>query len=131
MPRSVPTERARQLRAQTTRAEAYLWGALRNRRLGGWKWRRQVCIGPFVVDFLCVETKLVVEVDGASHTEQEAYDAWRTKELEARGFRVIRFWNDGVFKGREGVCDAILAGCGGPRSNAPLCGAPPHPTLSP
>lgn len=131
MPRNVPTDRARRLRAHDTRAEAYLWSALRNRQLGGWKWRRQVCIGPFIVDFLCVEAKLIVEVDGASHAEQEGYDAWRTKELAVRGLRVIRFWNHGVFEGREGICDAILAACGGPRDDAPPCGAAPHPTLSP
>jgi very-short-patch-repair endonuclease len=125
MPRNASTVQARSLRARQTNTEGYLWAALRNRQLGGWKWRRQVGVGPFVVDFLCVEAGLVVELDGSGHAERLEHDALRTAMLNAHGLRVIRFWNHVVFEGRESVCDAILAACGGERSAAP------HPTLSP
>jgi len=117
MPRAEPRDRARRLRANQTLTEALLWNALRNRRLGGWKWRRQVPIGRYIADFLCVEARLVVELDGGGHAEQAAYDARRTHDLESQGLRVIRFWNHGVLEGREGVCDAILAACGGEKPN--------------
>ena len=119
MPGNASTARARSLRASQTNAEGYLWAALRNRQLGGWKWRRQVGIGPFVVDFLCVEAGLVIELDGGGHAEQLEYDAMRTAMLGAHRLRVIRFWNHAVFEGREGVCDAILAACGGERGATP------------
>lgn len=116
MPRNAPTERARLLRAHDTAAESRLWQALRNRQLGGWKWRRQVPVGTYVVDFLCIEARLVVELDGGQHAEQVAYDERRTAFLEAQGLRVLRFWNHAVIEAREGVCDAVLAACGGERS---------------
>lgn len=119
MPRRASTNRARWLRANDTPAEAYLWVVLRNRQLGGWKWRRQVGVGPYIVDFLCAEAGLVVELDGGGHSERGDYDARRTSVLEARGLRVLRFWNHGVFEGRDAVCDAILAACGGERREAP------------
>lgn len=118
MPRNASTAQARSLRARQTTAEAYLWAALRNRQLGGWKWRRQVGVGPFIVDYLCVEAGLVIELDGGGHAERLEYDALRTAMLRAHGLRVIRFWNHGVIEGREGVCDAILAACGGERGAA-------------
>jgi very-short-patch-repair endonuclease len=121
MPRSALTERARSLRADDTRAEARLWEALRDRRLGGWKWRRQVPVGPYIVDFLCPVLRLVVEVDGATH-DDHAYDARRTAYLERRGLRVHRVCNHGIYEHRAGICDGILAACGGEA---------PHPPLSP
>jgi very-short-patch-repair endonuclease len=105
--------RARRLRRETTHAEARLWNALRARRLGGWKWRRQVPFGPYFLDFLCVEAGLVVEVDGGQHADQVAYDARRTAYLERLGLRVIRFWNSAVLTNRDGVCATILDACGG------------------
>jgi very-short-patch-repair endonuclease len=106
-------ERARDLRHRDTDAEARLWNALRAHRLGGWKWKRQVPFGPFFLDFLCVAAGLVVELDGGQHSEQVAYDARRTAYLEARGLRVLRFWNSVVLTNREGVCRDILEACGG------------------
>ena len=91
MPRNASTAQARSLRASQTSAEGYLWAALRNRQLGGWKWRRQVGLGPFVVDFLCVEAGLVVELDGAGHAERLDQDRLRTAMLGAHGLKVIRF----------------------------------------
>jgi very-short-patch-repair endonuclease len=110
---NVPRERARALRRDDTNAEARLWNALRARRLGGWKWRRQVPTGPFILDFCCVEAGLVVELDGGKHSEQVAYDARRTEYLERLGLRVIRFWNSDVLTNRDGVCLTILDACGG------------------
>lgn len=108
------TERARRLRADSTKAEARLWEVLRGRRLGGWKWRRQVPCGPFIADFLCRDARLVVELDGGQNSETEAYDARRTAYLESLGLRVMRFWNFGVLEGRAEICDSILEACGGP-----------------
>ena len=106
-------QRARELRAEDTRAETRLWKALRNRRLGGWKWRRQAPRGPFILDFYCAEAKLVVEVDGGQHADALAYDARRTAYLEGEGLRVLRFWNSDVLKNCDGVCRTILDACGG------------------
>ncbi|WP_304186896.1 endonuclease domain-containing protein [Phenylobacterium aquaticum] len=112
MPRSHLRDRARDLRADHTHAEARLWNALRDRKLGGWKWRRQVPVGPYIADFLCREAKLIIEVDGATH-DDEAYDARRTNYLERSGFRVMRVNNQGVYEGLSWICDAVLAACGG------------------
>jgi very-short-patch-repair endonuclease len=106
-------DRARALRRDDTDAEARLWNALRGRRLGGWRWRRQVPKGPFILDFLCVEAGLVVELDGGQHADQLAYDARRTAHLEGLGLRVIRFWNPEVMTNLDGVCLTILRACGG------------------
>jgi very-short-patch-repair endonuclease len=107
--------RARALRRGDTRAEAHLWNALRARRLGGWKWKRQLPFGPFFLDFACVEAHLVVEVDGGLHADAVEYDARRTAFLEAAGWRVVRVWNSEVFANRAGVCASILEACGGER----------------
>jgi adenine-specific DNA-methyltransferase len=111
-------QRARQLRADDTNAETRLWTALRDRRLGGWKWRRQAPRGPFVLDFLCSEARLVLELDGGQHAKAEAvdYDARRTAYLERQGLRVLRFWNSEVLTNRSGVCLTILQACGGERN---------------
>jgi very-short-patch-repair endonuclease len=111
-------QRARQLRADDTTPEARLWTALRDRRLGGWKWRRQVPRGPFILDFFCPEARLVIEVDGGRHAETIDYDAQRTAYLERDGLRVLRFWNSAVLTNRDGVCLTILAACGGERQGA-------------
>ena len=105
-------DRARSLRREDTNAEARLWRALRANRFGGWHWKRQVPFGPYILDFLCREANLIVEVDGGQHTEQAAYDARRTAFLESQGLRVIRFWNSAVLTNCAGVCDAILDACG-------------------
>jgi very-short-patch-repair endonuclease len=113
-------DRARTLRADDTRAEARLWAAIRNRRLDGWKWRRQVPIGPFIVDFYCADADLVVELDGGQHAEAEAYDTRRTAHLESLGLRVLRFWNNQVLPDPNGVCLAILRELGGDFPSPPI-----------
>ncbi|MGQ0483863.1 MAG: endonuclease domain-containing protein [Hyphomicrobiales bacterium] len=103
--------RARILRKTDTAAEQRLWESLRGRRLNGWKFVRQLSVGMYVADFVCRERRLIVEVDGATHsTDAEVeYDGERTAFLEGKGYRVLRFWNEDVFKGLNDVLDRILA----------------------
>ena len=88
--------RARRLRREATEAEKVLWFKLRARQLTGIKFRRQVSIGPYIVDFVSFERRLVVEIDGGQHAEPESrcYDTRRTTWLENQEFRVLRFWNN-------------------------------------
>ncbi len=101
--------RARALRASQTSAEAKLWQALRNRRLARWKFRRQHPIDRYVVDFVTLDGKLIVEVDGVTHAEPSelAKDAARTEVLEACGFLVVRVSNTDVYDNLEGVLEMI------------------------
>ncbi|CAN7262631.1 DUF559 domain-containing protein [Pseudoxanthomonas sp. LjRoot168] len=101
-------ERERRLRHEQTDAEHALWWRLRNRRLQGWKFRRQHRIGPYFADFVCLEAGLVVELDGSQHLKQEQYDRTRTAHLKREGFEVLRFWNDDVLRETEAVLVAIL-----------------------
>ncbi|MFT4026768.1 MAG: endonuclease domain-containing protein [Novosphingobium sp.] len=96
-----PSRHARRLRRDMTPAERRLWHALRDRRFGGWKFRRQETIHPSIVDFVCIAARLIVEVDGGQHSEEA--DAKRTAALKAQGYRVIRFWNNEVLGNLEGV----------------------------
>jgi very-short-patch-repair endonuclease len=99
---------ARRLRGDQTDAEDRLWYHLRDRRLKGWKFRRQHPVAPYVADFCCLEAMLIVEVDGSQHAEDEAaYDRARTAHLERHGFRVIRFWNEEVLQETDDVLRAI------------------------
>ena len=103
-----PTKRAQDLRKNATDAERRLWSRLRLRRLGGFKFSRQMSVGPFVCDFLCRERGLVVELDGGQHADQVAKDARRTVYLERKGLTVLRFWNNDVLQNRDGVLQVIL-----------------------
>jgi len=105
------TNRARVLRANDTSAEAKLWAELRNRQLGDLKFVRQAPVGEYFVDFLCREWKVVVELDGGTHsTDAElASDVVRSDELRSRGYRVFRVSNDDVFKRMDEVLAALLA----------------------
>ena len=101
------TERARDLRARQTKAESLLWFALRARRLCGLKFRRQYPIGPFIVDFACVEKRLVVEIDGGYHDYVYEDDISRQEKIEAEGWKVIRFSNEDVLDDVEAVAIVI------------------------
>ena len=103
----------RRLRRQSTDAETKLWFALRDRRLAGFKFVRQAPLGPYVVDFLCREGKLVIEVDGGQHAENSR-DRIRDEYLRSDGFRVLRFWNSDVMANRDGVLITILRELGAP-----------------
>ncbi|HET7729541.1 MAG TPA: DUF559 domain-containing protein [Usitatibacter sp.] len=100
------------LRSNLTDAERALWYRLRAGRFNGIKFRRQVPLGVYVVDFLCEQARLVVEVDGGQHAERVAQDQERTQWLEARGYRVVRFWNDEVLTNMEGVLEVLEASLG-------------------
>ena len=104
-------DRARRLRRDQTPGEARLWECLRGGQLEGWKWRRQAPVGPFIVDFLCLETAIVVELDGGYHIGQADRDARREAFLRARGLQVLRFWNSEVSTDLERVCRTILSAC--------------------
>ncbi|MDR7031955.1 DUF559 domain-containing protein [Mesorhizobium sp. BE184] len=99
---------ARSLRREMTEAEDRLWHELRSRRLDRIKFRRQVPIGKYVADFVCLEARLIVEIDGSQHADS-AHDFLRDADLKSRGFRVLRFWNDDVLRDLNGVCDTIIA----------------------
>jgi|SRR2546426_679308 very-short-patch-repair endonuclease len=102
-------ERARQLRGTMTDAEVRLWIRLRGAQVEGYRFRRQVAIGPYIVDFVCMRARLVIEVDGGQHSERTAQDSFRTAWLKSRGFRVLRFWNTDVLGNTEGVLEDIRA----------------------
>ena len=101
------------MRHEPTEAEIALWRVLRDRRLAALKWRRQYPLGPYIVDFVCLEYSRIVECDGSQHAESardEVRDAW----LNSQGFQVVRFWNHEVLRERANVIDTILARCGLP-----------------
>ncbi len=102
---------ARDMRKNPTLAEKILWRELRNRNLGGFKFRRQHVIYPFIVDFYCAKVKLVIELDGGIHKTQKDYDQARSQYLEERGIRVIRFRNEEIFEHSSGVLSNILKAC--------------------
>jgi len=111
---TVQTVRARELRREMTDAERLLWLLLRGRRLTGCKFRRQHPIGPYIVDFVCLRHRLVVEVDGGQHADARMHaDECRTKWLQEQGWRVIRVWNDDILYRQNGVLDAIGRAIGG------------------
>jgi very-short-patch-repair endonuclease len=99
---------ARKLRVEETEEEYFLWSDLRGRRLNGYKFARQIPLGPYIADFLCRDTRLVVELDGGQHSEN-SYDGERTAWLNNQGYSVIRFWNNEVRFERTAVLETILA----------------------
>ena len=117
---------AKALRQLSTDAEARLWRLLRSRHLGEVKFRRQVPIGSWIVDFISFEKRLIVEADGNQHSENQ-YDKIRDTDLRQRGFRILRFWNNDIIFRTNSVLEAILTEI----AKAPSPGAlraPPSPT---
>ena len=112
---------ARRLRRDQTDAERVLWFRLRDRRLAGWKFRRQAPIDRYVVDFVCADARLIVELDGGQHTERAEQDAARTAILQSMGYLVLRFWDNDVLANTDGVVETILNAL---QQRAP---EPPHP----
>jgi very-short-patch-repair endonuclease len=102
------TKSARELRSNLTDAERRRWQKLKRRQIAGVKFRRQQPIGHFIVDFVCFERRVIVEVDGGQHAEQLHYDQQRTRWLEAQGYRVLRYWNNDVLANTEAVAQAVL-----------------------
>lgn len=101
-------EKSKQLRKEMTPEELRLWYLLRGRRFFGYKFRRQMPIGTYIVDFACFKAKLIIELDGGQHQDEEAYDLRRTAFLKANGWEVIRFWNNEFRVNEEEVLIAIM-----------------------
>jgi len=97
------TSNARKLRSNTTPAENLLWKHLRKTQIAKYKFTRQHSVGPYIVDFCCRSVRLIIELDGGHHATQQESDIARQQDLEAHGYRVIRFWNNEVFENTEGV----------------------------
>jgi very-short-patch-repair endonuclease len=100
-------DQARAMRRISTDAERKLWFLLRDRRLDGIKFRRQVPFGPYILDFVCFERRIVLEVDGGQHGESTT-DASRDSRLQSEGFQIVRYWNNDVLKNSEGVLTDLL-----------------------
>jgi very-short-patch-repair endonuclease len=113
---------ARRLRKDTTYAEAKLWRHLRQLPMLGSHFRRQVPVGPYVADFACMASKLLIEVDGGQHSETEnaTRDGARTRWLEAEGYRVIRFWNNEIIANIDGVMEAVYSAVHGASDAEPM-----------
>jgi very-short-patch-repair endonuclease len=107
-------DRARTLRAGQAGIGQKPGCRLRNRRVQGWRFRRQHEVDRCIADFACPDAGLVVELDGSQHGEQVAYDQVRTRKLESMGYRVLRFWDNGVLTNIEGVLEVILEALASP-----------------
>jgi adenine-specific DNA-methyltransferase len=105
--RIVSNKLQRTLRNEMTHAEKALWKVLRSRQVSGLKFRRQHAFGDYILDFVCFENKLVIEVDGGQHGEGTEYDEIRTRNLLTAGFRVLRFWSTEVLQEIEAVRERI------------------------
>jgi len=100
-------ERTRSLRKNATDAERALWRHLRNRQMLGFKFRRQMPVEPYIVDFACLDAHLIIEIDGGQHLDQRAYDERRTLFLKSCGYRILRFWNNEVLQETDAVLERI------------------------
>ena len=107
MDKSTLRQRAKNLRKHSTDTEKHLWFYLRANRLG-YKFKRQVPIGAYIVDFACLEKRLLIELDGSQHFDNETYDMERTSWLNAHGFKVLRFWNNDVLQQTTSVMEVII-----------------------
>jgi very-short-patch-repair endonuclease len=114
-------QRAKSMRSKQTDAERRLWQILRAKRLAGYKFKRQLPIDHYIVDFACLNERLIIEADGGQHSES-LRDRRRDAYLREQGFRVIRFWNIDIFNNEEGVLTSILNALQSPLSPTP----PPH-----
>ncbi len=122
----------RRLRRNQTAAERTLWFRLRDRRFGGWKFRRQFPIDRFLVDFFCADAHLIVELDGGQHAVRAQQDEQRTRILEAMGYLVLRFWNNDVIQNTEGVLEAINEALSSHElESLSQASEPPHPNPLP
>ena len=107
------TSLARSLRNNSTDAERLIWRSLRNRTLFECKFRRQYPVGPYIADFVCIEKRLIVELDGGQHADNVMQDEARTAYLQAEGYRVLRFWNNDVLLQTMAVLEAIQGAING------------------
>ncbi len=112
-------DRAKSLRDNMPEAERKLWYRLQASRLNGYKFSRQIAIGPYFADFCCRSERLIIELDGSQHDTQRAYDATRDAFLRSRNYRVLRFWNHDVMSDVNRVCDVIVAVLDGDLTDIP------------
>jgi very-short-patch-repair endonuclease len=119
-------DRARAMRANPTPAERCLWSMLRHRRMPPAKFRRQHVIAPYIVDFACLERSLIIEADGSQHTDSRS-DLRRDAYLSRLGFRILRFWNNGVIENPTGVFEVIYAALHTPHPPTAAQWVPPSP----
>ncbi|HEX9757084.1 MAG TPA: endonuclease domain-containing protein, partial [Nitrospiria bacterium] len=103
--------RAKNLRKRPTESEHRLWGRLRAKQIEELKFRRQAPIGPYIVDFVCHEKRIIIEVDGGQHSLERDRDAQREKWLHEQGYRVLRFWNHEVLTNMDGILGVIRETC--------------------
>ena len=109
---------ARRMRHEPTDAERKFWAAVRGRRFAGYKFKRQYPIGPYIADFVCVEQRLIVELDGSQHAQQAEYDEARTAYLKQCGFRVLRYWNDDFLRMKEVILEDVWRALNAPSPRA-------------
>ena len=121
---TMPSERARELRKNRTSAERRLWWKLRELKHAGFKFRQQVPIDHFIVDFACLSRRVIIEVDGGTHStaEEIVRDRARERHLREQGFHVLRVWNSEVRENIEGVMDTIVDALGPPPPSPPRKG---------
>jgi len=116
----MPNERARHLRKNMTDTERFVWHRLRKRQLAHFKFRRQMPLGPFIIDFISLERRVILELDGGQHAELAEADQKRTEWLKEQGFRVLRFWNHEVWKDWDAIEQVLW--------EALEAGPPPQPS---
>jgi very-short-patch-repair endonuclease len=121
-------DRAREMRANPTPAERRLWSMLRDRRMPSFKFKRQHVIAPYIVDFACLERRLIIEADGGQHADSIS-DRRRDAYLKQLGFRILRFWNNDVLENPRGVFEMIYATLHTPHPPTAPQWAPPSPLL--
>lgn len=102
-------DRAKSLRKGATMAEKKLWSLLRRKQLKNYKFRRQTPVSGFIVDFICFEARLIIEVDGRDHEDKRRADAYRTDRLSSMGYAILRFWNHEIFSHTDKVIEKILS----------------------
>ena len=107
MEKSILRQHAKKLRKHSSDTERHLWYYIRANRLG-YKFKRQVPIGRYIVDFACLEKRLIIELDGSQHFNNQTYDKERTAWFNAHGFKVLRFWNNAVLQQTTSVIEVIM-----------------------
>ena len=116
-------ESARKLRKNMTDTEQYVWSRIRHKQLGGFRFRRQHPIGSFIGDFICLEQRLILELDGGQHDDRKDYDELRTRYLNECGYRVVRYWNHQIFEDWDWIAEDLF--------RLLSEGATPHPNPPP
>ncbi|MCX6761671.1 MAG: DUF559 domain-containing protein, partial [Candidatus Moranbacteria bacterium] len=119
-------QRSRKLRKEATPQEIILWSRIKNRQFKNLKFKRQNQVGTYIVDFICEEKKLIIELDGWQHSEQESYDTERTEYLERQGYKVIRIWNGEINSNLTGVFLKLDEYCEPSPSSPPRRGHPAY-----